>query len=101
MSFAMLAGTAQNEIPGPRTRILVVKSVNGSANTPYLGLLINGVPSMAKINSDSMTESDRKSDLSCVFREVTLNDSRVMIPDMAELDKTIQSVISEDGEEET
>ena len=59
VSFARLAGTSDMETANERSRILVVKSLAESSAAPYLGILINGVPRMAKVSSNSLSKPRR------------------------------------------
>ena len=62
VSFARLAGTSDKEVPDKRSRILVVKSLAESSSAPYLGILISGVPRMAKVRSASLSKPKRLAD---------------------------------------
>jgi chemosensory pili system protein ChpC len=93
VSFAMLAGLSKKEVPGTRTRILIVKSLSESTRVPYFGILISGVPRLAKVSDNTLTEPKKLSDFPCVFREVTIDGEQALIPDMDELTRHIKAEI--------
>jgi len=90
VSFAMLAGKATGEKTGGGSRMLVVKSLSDSAATPYFGILIGGIPRMLKVQSASLTEPKRIEGHPCVFREVTVGEERVLIPELEEIVSAIE-----------
>lgn len=95
VSFAMLGGTAETEAPGPKSRVLVIKSLAEAAGTPYVGLLISGVPRLSSVEASGLTEPDPASDYPCVFREVTFEERRVLIPELDQLVASIEPVMAD------
>lgn len=95
VSFAMLGGTAETETPDQRSRALVIKSLAETAGTPYIGLLISGVPRLCSAKDSELTESDSASDYPCVFREVTFEERRVLIPELDQLVASIEPVMAD------
>lgn len=95
VSFAMLGGTAETETPDPKSRALIIKSLAEAAGTPYIGLLISGVPRLCSIKDSGLTEPDSASDYPCVFREVTFEERRVLIPELDQLLAFIEPVMAD------
>ena len=95
VSFAVLAGKASAEEAAAHSRILIIKSLSGYSSTPYLGILIDGVPRMVKVTADSLTKPERMTDFPCVFREITIGEERALIPELDELARLLQEAISE------
>ena len=93
ISFAMLAGLSKKEVPGTRSRMLIVKSLSESTSVPYFGLLISGVPRLAKVSDNTLTNSKELSDTPCVFCEVTIDGEQALIPDLDELSRHIEAEI--------
>jgi len=94
ISFAPLAGTGDAEVPHARSRVLVVKSLSELSNTPYLGILISGVPRLAKVKAGSLTKPKKLAKFPCVFRQVTINEEQVLIPDLDELTHMVEDAVS-------
>lgn len=89
VSFAMLAGMTRKEASNAKSRVLVLKSLSGSSSTPYLGILISGVPRLAKVTSGSLSKPKKLAGFPCVFREITIDKEQALIPDLDELVKLI------------
>jgi len=95
ISFARLAGTSHDETSNKRSRIMVLKSLAETSSAPYLGILINGVPRMAKVNPGSLTKPKRMADYPCVFREVTITDQQAVIPEMDKLTRLVEETLAD------
>ena len=96
ISFAVLAGTGNVEKPTAKSRVLIVKSLFELSSTPYLGVLISGVPRLAKVKAGSLTKPKKLAEFPCVFREVTINEEQVVIPDMDELIRLVENAVNSD-----
>lgn len=94
VSFAMLSGLAESEEPGARSRVLVVKSLSENSSVPYLGILISGVPRLAKVTAARLTKPQKLADFPCVFKQVTFGEEEVKIPDMDELTRATEAALS-------
>lgn len=93
VSFAMLAGLSKKEEPGAKTRILIVKSLSQSTIVPYIGLLISGVPRLAKVSNGTLSKPKKLAKFPCVFREATLDEELVLVPDLDELTRIVEAEI--------
>lgn len=93
VSFAVLSGLAESESASSKSRILVVKSLNASSSTPYLGILINGLPKLAKVDSDSLGEINQASEFPSVFRVVEFDGKQAIIPDLDAMAEIIQAAV--------
>jgi chemosensory pili system protein ChpC len=89
ISYALLGGTVDTQELNSRCRVLVIKSLGEDADTPYIGILISGVPRLSMVTAPALTEPDSAADNPCVFRSVTLDERRVLIPDLDELLRTL------------
>ena len=100
VSFAVLAGTSKSESPGAGNRVLVVKSLSELSSTPYLGILITGLPRLAKVQAGSLSKPRKLADHPCVFRQVSMGEEEVLIPELDELTRSIEAaVVLEDNPE--
>jgi chemosensory pili system protein ChpC len=95
ISFSMLAGKSSGENVTSKSRVLVVKSLSDSANLPYLGFLISGIPHMAKIKPGSLSEPTQLPDFPSVFSEVTVDEDKALIPDLDELCRVVEEAIKD------
>ena len=98
MNFSGLAGMTEGGEAVTGNRVLVLKSLSDSAAAPYLGLLINGVPRMKKVAEGALTEPKRVKDHPAVFREVTLGEEQVMIPDLDQLNQLLEKALADQSD---
>lgn len=95
VSLSMLSGLAGGDEALSGTRVLIIKSLNESALAPYLGILINGLPSMARVTESKLSEPKQAAEFPCVFSEVTVDEAQAIIPDLDKLSEEIESAIAE------
>ena len=94
VNFAVLAGTSKKKKPDPGSRVLIVKSLSESSSVPYLGLLISGVPRLAKVKADSLSKPKKLADFPCVFREVTIDKEQALIPDLDKMTQLVEETVN-------
>lgn len=81
---ALINGTEVGAIP-PRSRIIILKSLNAAGRVPWLGLLLSSLPRPATLKPEDLVESgDEKKSLG-VFRRVVLEDREAIVPDLDRL----------------
>jgi len=68
-----------------KSRILVLKTLLENAPMHYIGVLVQGLPKLAKIGQDSLSESSHQKEVKGVFREVELDGQRAVIPDLDQI----------------
>lgn len=94
ISFGLLGGTAEAEQPGAKSRVLVIKSLAEDSSAPYLGMLINGVPRLSTVRATDLVELEQAADTPGVFREISFEDRRVLIPELDQLNEFIEPVMA-------
>jgi chemosensory pili system protein ChpC len=81
---ALIDGVEAGDVP-PRSRIVVLKSLNGSGRVPWLGLLVHDLPRPVTVKPEDLLEAgDEKKSLG-VFRRVKLEEREVIVPDIDRL----------------
>jgi len=81
---ALINGTDVGEIP-PKPKIMILKSLSGSARLPYLGLVLGGLPRQVNIKEDKLVETgDEKKSLG-VYSRIMVDESEAIIPDLDRL----------------
>lgn len=93
VSFAVLSGLETTETATAKSRILIVKSLAASSSTPYIGILINGLPKLAKVSADKLTDIKQASEFPSVFRLVEFDDNQAIIPDLDAMVEIIQAAV--------
>ncbi|MBT8061663.1 MAG: chemotaxis protein CheW [Xanthomonadales bacterium] len=96
VSLSLLGGIAKGDDALSGTRVLIIKSLNESAMAPYLGILINGVPSMIRVTAPMLTAPKHSAQFPCVFREITIDENQALIPDLDKLSEQIEAAIGEE-----
>jgi chemosensory pili system protein ChpC len=96
VSFAMLAGKLETEAATEANRILVIKSLSASSSAPYVGILISGVPRMLQVSNEAINKPRRLKGFPCVFREVSVADEDVLIPDLEALNDMLLEALEQD-----
>ncbi len=95
ISFAVLGGTADDEKATAKNRILMLKSLSESASTPYLGILICGLPRLLKVSAAMLENAKRLSDYPSVYREITIREQQALIPELDELTRIVEEAVNE------
>lgn len=93
VSFAVLGGLAESETASSKSRILIVKSLAASSSTPYISILISGLPKLAKVSADNLSDIKQASKFPCVFRVVEFDGKQAIIPDLDAMVEMIQSAV--------
>jgi chemosensory pili system protein ChpC len=73
-----------------KTRILIIKTLGESTQVNYIGLLIQGLPMLKKVSTESLVEIQTEGLPDSLFSEVSINDLRAMIPELANLTFTVE-----------
>jgi chemosensory pili system protein ChpC len=94
ISFSLLTGAAESEEARTRSRVLVVKSLSENSSIPYLGILISGLPRLAKVTASQLTKPSKLAGFPCVFKQLSFGEEQVLIPDLDELTRTIEQALS-------
>ena len=73
-----------------KTRILIIKTLGESTQVNYIGLVIQGLPRLKKVNQETLIE-DKVDDLpDTVFSNVRIEDLQAMIPEIGDLTRTVE-----------
>lgn len=90
----MLGGSVAS--PGQRSRIIVLNTLNGTSTLPHIALLAQAIPTLVRVTMENLEPSKIKSDLGDLIQQsVTVNAGLALIPDLDELERQVQGVISQ------
>jgi len=73
-----------------KTRVLIVKTLGESTQVNYIGLVIQGLPRLKKVNASTLVEKQTDDVPDTVFSKVTIDDLHAVIPDLGELTHTVE-----------
>ena len=81
---ALITGKVPGEITS-KNRIMIVKSLSDSARMPYLGILINDIPTLISVQMDEVVHTGDERKSMGVFCHVRINEQDAIIPDLDRL----------------
>jgi len=73
-----------------KTRVLVVKTLGESTQVNYLGLVIQGLPRLKKVNAETLIEEQVDDLPNTVFSKVKIDDLQAIIPELGDLTRTVE-----------
>ncbi|MCU7959423.1 MAG: chemotaxis protein CheW [gamma proteobacterium symbiont of Bathyaustriella thionipta] len=88
------AHTETNGSHGARTRIAICNTLNGNKKLPFIGLVVEEIPHLVKVNANNLLESEDSSGQGLPGHRLRLDDEEVVIPDLDWLEKEIESQLS-------
>ncbi|MGD8927366.1 MAG: chemotaxis protein CheW [Lysobacterales bacterium] len=85
-SFSGLINGKDVQAPGPRAKVMIIKSLAESGRVPYLGLLLGDLPRPVKVNDGDLQETGDEKKAMGVFSRVRIGDEEdAIIPDIDRL----------------
>lgn len=81
---ALIRGDSPAPI-GPKSRIVILKSLTDSARVPYLGILIADIPRLLTVQPGQLVHTGDERKSMGVYCHVTLGDQPAVIPDLERL----------------
>ena len=91
ISYAGLMDHGCSDPVSAQTRILIFKTLSERAPVPYVGMLIQGLPRLAKLVAESLTEVRSQNCPAGVFRTVLLDEEEAVVPDLDAITQLIES----------
>jgi chemosensory pili system protein ChpC len=91
---AMLGGEAVR--PGHRGRIAIMNALGGNPRLSHFGIVVQAIPSLVRVSTDNVLPlpEDAAQDNPLIRLGVELDLSAVYIPDIDEIERRIQEVVS-------
>ncbi|MGD9020297.1 MAG: chemotaxis protein CheW [Lysobacterales bacterium] len=88
--FEQVADKGQRSAVTPRSRILVVKTLGGSTQVNYIGLLIQGLPRLTRVTPEALEEQQAEDLPDVLFSKVGIDDQEALIPELGELTLVVE-----------
>ena len=73
-----------------KTRILIIKTLGESTQVNYIGLVIQGLPRLKKVNQETLVEDQVEELPDTVFSKVRIDDLQAVIPEIGDLTRTVE-----------
>jgi len=90
ISYERLINTNDNMSTPSRARILIIKTLGESTLVNYIGLVIQGLPRLKKVNAATLVEKQTEKLPETVFSEVNIDDLQAVIPRLGSLTQAIE-----------
>ncbi len=74
----------------PKGRILIIKTLGESTQVNYIGLVIQGLPKLKKVNRNNLIEKQTKGLPDTLFSEVSIDSQQALIPELGHLTRTVE-----------
>lgn len=88
ISFESVSGK-KVKAPVKNSRIAVLNTLNGNVQLPYVGILSQGIPSLAIVQEQGLEDKGSKDDRAAVGAFVELGGMEALIPDIDEIEKRL------------
>ena len=89
LAFSAMAGVASDD-PAEKTRVAILKALNGHARLPYFGVLTQGFPRLTLISEEMLIPDEDAGALPTGVREqVRVHGEPAWIPDLAAVENLI------------
>ena len=85
ISYGSLVDGEDPETATGRSRIMVVKSLSNTARVPYIGVLVEQIPKLAKLAESDFEVSSEEDDSPSVHCKVKISGHAAVVPDLDRL----------------
>jgi chemosensory pili system protein ChpC len=88
ISFEILSGK-ETQAAKKNNRIAILNTLNGNAQLPYIGILSQGIPSLALVQEEGLEEFDDSDNRATVGAVVKLAGGEAVIPNIDEIEQRL------------
>lgn len=74
----------------PKSRILIIKTLGESTQVNYIGLLIQGLPSLKTVTAETLSETQTDELPDVLFSKVSIDELEAVIPELGELTLVVE-----------
>ncbi len=75
-----------------RLRIAVLNTLNGNAELPFIGVVLQGIPRLLTAGNDNVVASAAEDPIDGIVFKVSAGSEQAMIPDLDALERTIRNL---------
>ncbi len=88
LSFSIISGRKKQTIVTKSSRIVVLNTLNGNSELPYIAIISQGIPHLEKINENKVADAEdqKDDDRHSILRHVVVNDITAVIPDVDDIE---------------
>ncbi|MFV2060476.1 MAG: chemotaxis protein CheW [Gammaproteobacteria bacterium] len=88
IAFGVISGRNKKSTMSKNSRIIVLNTLNGNSELPYISIITQGIPHLESINEKNITDvADSEDDgRQSILRHVMVDDKHAMIPDVDDME---------------
>lgn len=88
VSFGVISGRNKQSLVSDKSRIIVLNTLNGNSELPYIAIISQGIPHLQKLNENKISDVEDQEDdeRHSILRHVIVNDKQVVIPDIDDIE---------------
>jgi len=90
ISYEQLIDENAGHVSTSRARILIIKTLGESTQLNYIGLVIQGLPKLKKVTSETLIEKQTEGLPDTLFSEVLIESQLALIPELSNLTHTVE-----------
>jgi len=90
ISYEQLIEESDGNAVTPKARILIIKTLGESTQVNYIGLVIQGLPRLKKVSTESLLEEQTDELPNTLFSKVSVDELPAFIPELGELTRTVE-----------
>ena len=88
ISFGVISGRNKKSTVSKKSRIIVLNTLNGNSELPYISIVTQGIPHIESINENKISDVEDQEDdgRHSILRHVIVNDKQAIIPDIDDVE---------------
>jgi chemosensory pili system protein ChpC len=88
VSFGVISGKNKRSTVSKNSRIIVLNTLNGNRDLPYISIITQGIPHLESINEKNITYLEEQPDENrqSILRHVKVGEKNAMIPDIDDIE---------------
>jgi len=88
--YDQLIGVNNSKTITSKARIIIIKTLGESTLVNYIGLVIQGLPTLKKVTADSLIEKKTTELHAAVFSEISIDNLHAVIPELGALTRIVE-----------
>lgn len=88
LSFDVISGKNTSSSLSKKSRIVVLNTLNGNSDLPYIAIISQGIPHLETLNEKNITDlgDQEDDDRHSILRHVTVDKQQAVIPDIDDIE---------------
>jgi len=88
LSYDIISGKNKKSIITKKSRIVVLNTLNGNSDLPYIAIISQGIPHLESVNEKTIIDAEDQLDDArhSILRHVVVNDVPAVVPDVDDIE---------------